>query len=92
MKGQKLYSRRGCNHLIVRAGLMGYAGMAQSPALGVTSRYFTVHEFYGRHLFATLGGEPLYAISQRILRSEMVRYSAASDTLKIRGGLLLFFY
>ena len=74
MKGQKLYSRRGCNHLIVRAGLMGYAGMAQRPALGVTSRYFTVHEFYGRYLFATPGGEPFFAISFNHIDSSSLRY------------------
>ena len=74
MKGQKLYSRRGFNQLIVSAGLMGVAGIAQRPAFGTTSRYFTVQEFDGRHLFATPGGEPFFAISFNHIDSSAMRY------------------
>ena len=47
MKGQKLYSRRDFNYLVVSVRWLGVAGMAQCPAFGVTLSYFTVLEFYG---------------------------------------------
>ena len=74
MKGQKLYSRRGFDHLVVSVGLLGVAEMAQCPAFGVTSSYFTVHEFYGRYLFATPGGEPFFVISFNHIDSSSLRY------------------
>ena len=74
MIGQQSYSRRGFNHLLVSAGLMGVAGVAQHRALGPTSSYFKVHEFDGRHLFATPGGEPFFAISFNHIDSSAMRY------------------
>ena len=74
MIGQQLYSRRGFNHRLVSAGLMGVAGVAQCPALDATSSCFTVHEFDGRHLFATPRGEPFFAISFNHIDSSAMRY------------------